>query len=109
MPLNTSTPSNTSQGNKLSTRRITKQPLNELTIDSDNSDDPSGDEEDDDFDPDNYYASSNSHSPKIVNDYIEKRFRRCIPREQCKKMLRDNPIPSTPAAKVPQVDDGIVA
>ena len=111
MPLDTSTPSHASQGKKLCTRRIAKQPHIGASSDSDNSDEASSDEEGDtvgDFDPDNYY-SSNSQFPKVVNNYIEKRFRRCIPREQRKKMLRDNPIPSTPAAKVPQVDDDIVA
>ena len=108
MPLNTSTPSHASQGKKLCTRRTAKQPHIGA---SSNSEEASSDEEGDivgDFDPDNCYLSS-SKFPKVVNDYIEKRFRRCIPREQRIKMLRDNPIPSTPAAKVPQVDDDIVA
>ena len=101
MPLNISTPSHASQGKKLCTRRIAEQSHIEASSDSDNSEKASNDEEGD-FDPDNYY-SSNSEFSEAVNDYIEKRFRRCILREQRKKMLRENPIPSTPAAKVPQV------
>ena len=106
LPLNTSTPSSSSQANKLSMRREAEQSHIILSSDSEDSDDNSSDEETfGDFDPDNFYASSNSQFPKIVNDYIEKHFRQCIPREQRKKMLRNNPISSTPAAKVPQAYD----
>ena len=61
------------------------------------------------FDPDNYYASSGQSLPQEINDYVEKRFRKCIPIDKRKKMFKDNPIPDTPAAKPPQPDDDIVA
>ena len=61
------------------------------------------------FDPDNYYASSGQSLPKSITDYIETRFRKCIPVDKRRKMFKDNPIPDTPAAKPPQPDDDIVA
>ena len=60
------------------------------------------------FDPDNYAASGQSLSQDIT-DYVEKRFRKCIPVDKRRKTFKDNPIPDTPAAKPPQPDDDIVA
>ena len=45
----------------------------------------------------------------VVTECIETRFRKCIPKEQRKKMLKENPVPNTPAAEVPQADNDIVA
>ncbi len=61
------------------------------------------------FDPDNYYASSGQSLPQSITDYVETRFRKCIPVDKRRKMFKDNPIPDTPAAKPPQPDDDIVA
>lgn len=61
------------------------------------------------FDPDNYYAASGQSLPPSISDYVEKRFRKCIPVDKRRKMFKDNPIPDTPAAKPPQPDDDIVA
>ena len=83
--------------------------------DSDDSEEESSDDDEhegegtEDFDPDSYYSSTASQFPKVVTEYIENRFRKCIPKEQRKKMLKENPVPNTPAAKVPQSDDDIVA
>ena len=38
-------------------------------------------------------------------EYIETRFRKCIPKEQHTKRLKQNTVPNTPTAKVPQADD----
>ena len=61
------------------------------------------------FDPDEYYAPSGQSLPQAITDYIEKRFRKCIPIEKRRKMFKDNPIPDTPAAKPPLPDDDIMA
>ena len=102
-----------SHKHKLSTRSSQNQCATTIS-DSDDSESESSDEDDEgegmeDFDPDSYYSSTASHFSKVVTDYIENRFRKCIPKEQRKKMLKDNPVPNTPAAKVPQSDDDIVA
>ena len=85
MPLNTSKPSHAPQGKKLGTRRTAKQPHIGVSSDSDNSEEAMTDEEGDivgDFEQDNYY-SSNSKVPKVVNDYIENRFRRESNKKRC--------------------------
>ena len=61
------------------------------------------------FDPDNYYAASGQSLPLDITDYVEKRFRKCVPVDKRRKMFKDNPIPDTPAAKPLQADDDIVA
>ena len=61
------------------------------------------------FDPDNYYAASGQSLPLDITDYVEKRFRKCVPVDKRRKMFKDNPIPDTPAAKSLQADDDIVA
>ena len=102
--------SSKSHRHKLSTRSNQKQCV-ATDSDSDDSEQESSDEEEgtEDFDPDSYYTSSTSQFPKVVTEYIETRFRKCIPQEQRKRMLKENPVPNTPAAKVPQADDDIVA
>ena len=43
--------------------------------------------------------------PRGFPEYIETRFRKCIPKEQHTKRLKQNTVPNTPTAEVLQADD----
>lgn len=61
------------------------------------------DEEDEDteMDPESYYRSTPQQMDKVVDDFVNKTFRRCLPKQERFELAREYPKPSASAVAVP--------
>lgn len=69
----------------------------------------SSEEEDEDaeVDPESYYQSVPQEMEKVVDDFISKTFRRCLPKRKRFELAREYPKPSSSAVAVPTLDHDI--
>ena len=64
-------------------------------------------EEEAQFDPESYYQSSPKKIAKVVDDFISKTFRQCLPKWKRWEMAKDYPKPSFSSAVVPNLNQDI--
>ena len=64
-------------------------------------------EEEAEFDPELYYQSTPQKMAKVVEDFIGKTFRRCLPKQKRWEMAKEYPKPSSSSAAVPNLDQDI--
>ena len=43
-------------------------------------------------------------APTVIADYLEKRMKRCLTKDEHEALIKDHPKPDLPACKVPAVD-----
>ena len=64
-------------------------------------------EEEAEFDPESYYQSTPQKMAKVVDDFIGKTFRRCLPKRKRWEMAKEYPKSSSSSAAVPNLDQDI--
>ena len=69
--------------------------------------DSSDSDEDAEFDPESYYQSTPQKMAKVVDEFIGKTFRRCLPKRKRWDIAKAYPKPSSTAVAVPKLDHDI--